>query len=132
MRGLVFCHFITNSSLRSPQLAESGVNQWKVQNRAVKELMKENPWFEPMTVTLGKGIVQTAAWGLMVAYQRRLRRRRQRGARREALRLGGEHMLPAVLAEARADRAGEREAARRAGREAAVAAWRARAALLRG
>ena len=27
--------------------------------------MKENPWFEPMTVTLGKGIVQTAAWGLM-------------------------------------------------------------------
>ena len=65
-----------------------------------------------------------AAWGLMVAYQRRLRRRRQRGARREALRLGGEHMLPAVLAEARADRAWEREAARRAEREAAVAAWR--------
>ncbi|GMH68630.1 hypothetical protein TL16_g04977 [Triparma laevis f. inornata] len=52
-------------SLMTEQLAEAGVNLWKVQNRAVKELMVEQVWFEPMAVVLGKGIVKTAAWGLM-------------------------------------------------------------------
>ncbi|GMH61833.1 hypothetical protein TrLO_g9120 [Triparma laevis f. longispina] len=46
-------------------LAEAGVEQWRVQNRAVKELMEEHEWFEPMVVVLGKGIVKTAPWGLM-------------------------------------------------------------------
>ncbi|GMI18506.1 hypothetical protein TrLO_g14860 [Triparma laevis f. longispina] len=46
-------------------LATMGVNQWRVQNRAVKELMEKYEWFEPMTVVLGKGIVKVAPWGLM-------------------------------------------------------------------
>ncbi|GMH67615.1 hypothetical protein TL16_g04726 [Triparma laevis f. inornata] len=52
-------------SLMTEQLAAAGVNEWRVQNRAVKELMEEQVWFEPMAVVLGKGIVKAAAWGLM-------------------------------------------------------------------
>ncbi|GMH95294.1 hypothetical protein TL16_g13121 [Triparma laevis f. inornata] len=52
-------------SLKSKKLAEAGVDQWKVQNKAVKTLMEKYGWFEPMAVTLGKGIVKTASWGLM-------------------------------------------------------------------
>ncbi|GMH82627.1 hypothetical protein TL16_g09322 [Triparma laevis f. inornata] len=52
-------------SLMTEQLAEAGANEWRVQNRAVKELMKEQIWFKPMAVVLGMGIVKTAAWGVM-------------------------------------------------------------------
>ncbi|GMH76095.1 hypothetical protein TL16_g06968 [Triparma laevis f. inornata] len=52
-------------ALKSKKLAEAGVDQWRVQNRAVKELMENHTWFEPMVVVLGKGIVKAAAWGLM-------------------------------------------------------------------
>ncbi|GMH82077.1 hypothetical protein TL16_g09141 [Triparma laevis f. inornata] len=52
-------------SLMTEHLAEAGVNEWRVQNRAVKELMAEEVWFEPMAAVLGKGIVKSAAWGLM-------------------------------------------------------------------
>ena len=52
-------------SLKSKKLAEAGVDQWKVQNRAVKELMGEQVWFESMVVVLSKGIVKAAAWGLL-------------------------------------------------------------------
>ncbi|GMH77977.1 hypothetical protein TL16_g07607 [Triparma laevis f. inornata] len=52
-------------SLMTEQLAEAGVNEWRVQNRAVKELMEAHVWFEPMAVVLGKGLVKTAAWGVM-------------------------------------------------------------------
>ena len=43
------------------QLAEAGVNEWRVQNRAMKELMEEQIWLEPMFVVAEKGIVKTAA-----------------------------------------------------------------------
>ncbi|GMH53091.1 hypothetical protein TL16_g01370 [Triparma laevis f. inornata] len=46
-------------------LAEAGVNEWRVQNPAVKELMEEQAWFEPMAVVVSKGIVKTASWGMM-------------------------------------------------------------------
>ncbi|GMH95050.1 hypothetical protein TL16_g13066 [Triparma laevis f. inornata] len=52
-------------SLMTEQLAQAGVNQWRVQNKAMKELMKEEIWFESTCVVLGKGIVKSAAWGLM-------------------------------------------------------------------
>ncbi|GMH82067.1 hypothetical protein TL16_g09138 [Triparma laevis f. inornata] len=52
-------------SLMMEQLAEAGVNEWRVQNRAVKELMKDEVWFGPMTIVIGKGIVKSAPWGLM-------------------------------------------------------------------
>ena len=52
-------------SLKSKKLIDAGVDQWRVQNRSVKELMEERIWFQPMTVVLGKGIVKTAAWGLL-------------------------------------------------------------------
>ncbi|GMI04882.1 hypothetical protein TrVE_jg12127 [Triparma verrucosa] len=53
------------SALRSKKLAETGVDQWKLQNRAVKQLIALYPFLEPMAVVLGKGIVKTAPWGLM-------------------------------------------------------------------
>ncbi|GMI16546.1 hypothetical protein TrLO_g10802 [Triparma laevis f. longispina] len=53
------------SALMTDQLASAGVNQWKVQNRAVKELMEKYEWFEPMILVVSKGIVKTAGWGLM-------------------------------------------------------------------
>ncbi|GMI09905.1 hypothetical protein TrLO_g15291 [Triparma laevis f. longispina] len=52
-------------SLMTELTAEAGVNQWRVQNRAAKELIEKYDWFEPMIVALGRGIVKTAPWGLM-------------------------------------------------------------------
>ncbi|GMH69388.1 hypothetical protein TL16_g05146 [Triparma laevis f. inornata] len=52
-------------SLKSKKLAEAGVDQWKVQNRAVNELADKNVWFLPMISLLARGIVKSAAWGLM-------------------------------------------------------------------
>ena len=52
-------------ALRSKKLASAGIDQWKVQNRAVKELMEKHVWFNGMILILGTGIVKTAAWGLM-------------------------------------------------------------------
>mmetsp|Transcript_23176 Transcript_23176/g.43548 ORF Transcript_23176/g.43548 Transcript_23176/m.43548 type:complete len:1049 (-) Transcript_23176:44-3190(-) len=52
-------------ALRSKKLAEAGVDQWKVQNNAVKELMEKYVWFYPMILVVSKGIVKSAAWGLM-------------------------------------------------------------------
>ncbi|GMH74562.1 hypothetical protein TL16_g06498 [Triparma laevis f. inornata] len=51
--------------LKARKLVQAGIDQWRVQNRAVKDLMEEQVWSEPMSVVLGKGIVKTAAWGLM-------------------------------------------------------------------
>ncbi|GMI14487.1 hypothetical protein TrLO_g4880 [Triparma laevis f. longispina] len=52
-------------ALMTEQLAQAGIYEWKATNRAVKELMAEYDWFEPMGLVIGKGIVKTAAWGLM-------------------------------------------------------------------
>ncbi|GMH58858.1 hypothetical protein TrLO_g8001 [Triparma laevis f. longispina] len=52
-------------ALKSKKLVNAGVDQWKVQNRAIRELMKKYTWFEPMIVEISKGIVKTAPWGLM-------------------------------------------------------------------
>ena len=46
-------------------LPEAGVNEWRVNNRAVRELVEKHPWFEAMAVVIGRGIVKTAHWGLM-------------------------------------------------------------------
>lgn len=54
-----------NPALKSKKLVKAGVDAWRVQNLAVKELMERFEWFEPMAVVLGKGIVKTAAWGLL-------------------------------------------------------------------
>ncbi|GMH65899.1 hypothetical protein TrLO_g8812 [Triparma laevis f. longispina] len=39
-------------ALKSRKLAEAGVDQWRVQNRAVRELTKKYDWFEPMVVVI--------------------------------------------------------------------------------
>ncbi|GMH90953.1 hypothetical protein TL16_g11919 [Triparma laevis f. inornata] len=52
-------------SLMTQQRADAGVHEWKMQNRAVKELMEAYEWFEPMAVILGKEVVKTAPWGLV-------------------------------------------------------------------
>ncbi|GMH61177.1 hypothetical protein TL16_g03202 [Triparma laevis f. inornata] len=52
-------------ALKSKKVIRAGVDQWRIQNRAVKELMAKYAWFEPMISVLGTGIVKAAAWGLM-------------------------------------------------------------------
>ncbi|GMH49712.1 hypothetical protein TrVE_jg2396 [Triparma verrucosa] len=52
-------------SLKSKKLVEAGVDVWKLQNKAIKELMEKHDWFLPMIVIMSKGIVKTAAWGLL-------------------------------------------------------------------
>ncbi|GMI18146.1 hypothetical protein TrLO_g4614 [Triparma laevis f. longispina] len=52
-------------ALTSKKLAEAGIDQWKVQNRAVGELMEKHEWFGPMILVVSKGIVKSAAWGLL-------------------------------------------------------------------
>ena len=52
-------------ALKSKKLVSAGVDQWRVQNKAVKEIVENHEWFLPMMVEVSKGIVKTAAWGLM-------------------------------------------------------------------
>ncbi|GMH49741.1 hypothetical protein TL16_g00600 [Triparma laevis f. inornata] len=52
-------------ALKSRKVVGAGVAQWRGQNPAVGELMDEHPWVEQMMLVLSKGIVKTAAWGLM-------------------------------------------------------------------
>ena len=51
--------------LKSRKVISAGVDQWRLQNRAVGELFEEFPWMEGMFVELGKGVVKSAPWGLM-------------------------------------------------------------------
>mmetsp|Transcript_6163 Transcript_6163/g.12231 ORF Transcript_6163/g.12231 Transcript_6163/m.12231 type:complete len:592 (+) Transcript_6163:1-1776(+) len=51
--------------LKSRKVILAGVDQWKLQNRAVGELFEEFPWMEDMFVALGKGVVKSAPWGMM-------------------------------------------------------------------
>ncbi|GMH55451.1 hypothetical protein TL16_g01910 [Triparma laevis f. inornata] len=52
-------------ALKSRKVIGAGVDQWRGQNPAVGELMDEHNWVEQMMLVLSKGIVKTAAWGLM-------------------------------------------------------------------
>ncbi|GMH73670.1 hypothetical protein TrST_g7194 [Triparma strigata] len=54
-----------SAALMTEQLMEAGVRLWIMENRPLKEISSELIWFEPFIVVLGKGIVKTAAWGLM-------------------------------------------------------------------
>ncbi|GMH73697.1 hypothetical protein TL16_g06259 [Triparma laevis f. inornata] len=51
--------------LKGRKVIAAGVDQWKIQNRAVRELVEKREWFEPFIVVVSKSIVKTAAWGLM-------------------------------------------------------------------
>lgn len=52
-------------ALKSKKLIDAGIDQWRVQNRAVKQLMEKYDWFKPMVVVVGMGIVKAAPWGLV-------------------------------------------------------------------
>ena len=52
-------------ALKSRKVIAAGVDQWRLQNRAVGELVEKHEWFMPMVVVISKSIVKTAAWGLM-------------------------------------------------------------------
>ncbi|GMH94195.1 hypothetical protein TL16_g12834 [Triparma laevis f. inornata] len=52
-------------SLKSKKLIFAAVDKWRLQNRAVKELMAVHGWFEQFIIVLGKGVVKSAAWGLL-------------------------------------------------------------------
>ncbi|GMH96227.1 hypothetical protein TrST_g8696 [Triparma strigata] len=54
-----------SAALMTEQLMEAGVRLWIMENRPLKEISSELIWFEPFIVVLSKGIVKTAAWGLM-------------------------------------------------------------------
>mmetsp|Transcript_18700 Transcript_18700/g.38909 ORF Transcript_18700/g.38909 Transcript_18700/m.38909 type:complete len:1880 (-) Transcript_18700:55-5694(-) len=51
--------------LKSRKVAKTGVDQWRLQNRAVGELFEEFPWVEDMFVAVSEGVVKAAPWGLM-------------------------------------------------------------------
>ncbi|GMH88858.1 hypothetical protein TL16_g11282 [Triparma laevis f. inornata] len=52
-------------ALRSKKKAETGLDQWTIQNRAVKELLEEHSWLQMFFLVVSKGVVKAAAWGLM-------------------------------------------------------------------
>ncbi|GMH95781.1 hypothetical protein TL16_g13231 [Triparma laevis f. inornata] len=52
-------------ALKSRKVIGAGVDQWRLQNPAVGELMDEHNLVEPMIIVISKGIVKTAVWGLM-------------------------------------------------------------------
>ena len=52
-------------ALKSRKTAEAGILQWKHQNPAMDELTRTHPWVENLLVILARGIVKSAAWGLM-------------------------------------------------------------------
>ncbi|GMH49337.1 hypothetical protein TL16_g00491 [Triparma laevis f. inornata] len=52
-------------ALKSKEVIADGVHQWRLQNRAVGELVEKHAWIMPMVVVISKSIVKTAAWGLM-------------------------------------------------------------------
>ena len=51
-------------ALRSKKKIEAGIDQWRVQNRAAKEFLEHNPWFQTTLKVVSKGVVRTAPWGL--------------------------------------------------------------------
>jgi len=51
--------------LKSRKVARAGVDIWRLQNKAVGELIEEFPWMKEMFVALGEGVVKAAPWGLM-------------------------------------------------------------------
>ena len=52
-------------ALKSKKLASSGIDQWRRQNRAVRDLIGIYPFLEPMFEELAHAMVKTAPWGLM-------------------------------------------------------------------
>ena len=52
-------------ALKSKKLASSGIDQWRRQNRAVRDLIEIYPFLEPMFEELAHAMVKTAPWGLM-------------------------------------------------------------------
>ncbi|GMH72745.1 hypothetical protein TL16_g05998 [Triparma laevis f. inornata] len=51
-------------ALRSKKKVEAGIDQWRVQNRAAREFLEDNPWFQTTLKIVSKGVVRTAPWGL--------------------------------------------------------------------
>ncbi|GMI41984.1 hypothetical protein TrCOL_g13771 [Triparma columacea] len=50
--------------LKSRKIVEAGVDQWRLQSAAVRELFEEYPWMNAMFVAVGYGVVRGAPWGL--------------------------------------------------------------------
>ena len=53
------------AAVKSKKMAESGVDQWRRQNKAVKELFEEHKALEAMFVEMAHEVVRTAPWGLL-------------------------------------------------------------------
>jgi hypothetical protein len=52
-------------SLKSRKMAESGLKQWEMQNRAAQELFDEYPFLEETMLVVSQEVIRTAPWGLM-------------------------------------------------------------------
>ena len=52
--------------LKSRKLITAGVDVWRLQNKAVGELFEEFPWMEDLFVAIGKGVIKTAPWGVIL------------------------------------------------------------------
>ena len=53
------------ASIRSQKSAKAGVDQWRLQNKAVMELFERHPPLEVAFVELAQEVIRTAPWGLM-------------------------------------------------------------------
>ncbi|GMH89344.1 hypothetical protein TL16_g11428 [Triparma laevis f. inornata] len=52
-------------SLKSRKMAESGLKQWEMQNRAAQELFDDYPFMEETMLVVSQEVIRTAPWGLM-------------------------------------------------------------------
>ena len=52
-------------ALKSRKTAAAGVQQWRGQNPSMDELLIEYPWLTSFFVSMAKGVVKSAPWGLL-------------------------------------------------------------------
>jgi hypothetical protein len=52
-------------ALRSKKMAETGLDQWTVQNLAVKQMMEKHDFIHSFFMAISTGVVKAAAWGLL-------------------------------------------------------------------
>ena len=51
-------------ALKKNKTAAAGVDQWRMQNKAIDELLAEFPWMKGFFIAIGQSVVYSATWGL--------------------------------------------------------------------
>jgi len=53
-------------ALKQRKTAETGLHQWKIQNRSIVELFERYDWVESMLLEVAQEVMNTTPWGLML------------------------------------------------------------------